>query len=1027
MREADCRRTAPRGHRPAASVLAGVLVLAALAAPLPASADSPSASAAAFLAGGGDPGDFELVYEIPAVGGAPWVGKLVDRRTGAIQIVYRWSDGVLGGPELFEARTRSAGASDAFAAKADAALQTAVREWAPSETIPVGAWLQADVSDAERIVEARHPELTWLAGRPVSGNIDAIRTVRGELWEARRAVYAAAAAALDSQVADLGGTIAYASSSAPLVFLDLPVSATPALAARGDVVSMGLEGSWSPQLSSAGPSVDADWTGGPGDQGTGIRVGIVEYHNVRGAGDLSGRVVARHSTTGTLAYTSGGQFDHPTWVAGAVASQSSTYRGVAPGALIVTSGTGGYTPSLAYDRRIIAAADWAISPSGGDADIVNTSLAQDTTQGAEEARRYFDSIVDRDGRLAVSATGNYVNFNNWKVGSPGTGWNVVAVGGVDDRGTASRTDDVVWYAPGANGANWLDPPGTAWNAHGDFNKPNLVAPAVGVRTANGLAASGTSAATPIVAGVAAQVMANQPTLLSWPEGTRAILMAGATHHVPMPDGSSNADHEGVGMTSAAWSNRIAVPGDGQYGGYRIGALSSGQSVTQQIAVQAGDRLRVAVAWNAHTQGSSNLNLSDGLHADLDLRLRLPNGAVSGSYTLDNAYEFVEVTAPTSGVATIEIVEARFDGTSERYGLAWAKVRDATPPTASAVAPAPGEPWAVPSVPVSVAFGEAVDGVSGSTFWLERTATGRKVRASVALQPSGLRATLTPARALSPGRYRVHLTTGIRDMAGNQLLADSWTFMVKRPAGIAATSWGTERRIRLSAGTHVGFRFDAGGAVTGRRRATLATTVVAHVAERRTLPGMPGIWLHVTDGGWGGYWLRESAKAGLVGKVDRQKFGTPRRVVVAAGTQTGYRFDAEGRVTASKRATIGARSGASVSARMVVNGRWYLRVVDGVWAGYWLRESTKTYLPGVRELTDLGTGSGIKVKIGAGARTAYRYASSGTTSGQLTGSTAATTRASSAAWGIVNGRPRFLIMSGTWAGYWLREGSGVRLP
>ncbi len=146
-------------------------------------------------------------------------------------------------------------------------------------------------------------------------------------------------------------------------------------------------------------------------------------------------------------------------MAGAIAGQNGTWKGVAPGASIVSSGTGGYSASLAYDRRIIAAADWAIAPGGGNADIVNTSLVQDTATGAEEGRRYFDSLVDQDGRLAISAAGNYVNFGGWQIGSPGTGYNVLTVGGVNDRGTASRADDRIWYVPGSNGSNWFDRPG----------------------------------------------------------------------------------------------------------------------------------------------------------------------------------------------------------------------------------------------------------------------------------------------------------------------------------------------------------------------------------------------------------------------------------------------------------------------------------------------------------------------------------------------------------------------------------------
>ena len=94
---------------------------------------------------------------------------------------------------------------------------------------------------------------------------------------------------------------------------------------------MGLEGGWAPAMSTAGPTVEANWTPGPEDAGTGIRVGVVEYHNVRASGDLAGKVVATWSTSGKPAYTPSGTFDHPTWVAGAIAGQSATYRGVAPG------------------------------------------------------------------------------------------------------------------------------------------------------------------------------------------------------------------------------------------------------------------------------------------------------------------------------------------------------------------------------------------------------------------------------------------------------------------------------------------------------------------------------------------------------------------------------------------------------------------------------------------------------------------------------------------------------------------------
>ena len=421
-------------------------------------------------------------------------------------------------------------------------------------------------------------------------------------------------------------------------------------------------------MSSAGPAVQANWTVGAEDEGGGVRVAVVEYHNVRNAGDLSGWVVASHSTSGALAYTGGG-LDHPTWVAGAIGGST----GVAPGSLIVTSSTGGGGVGVTRDRQIIAAADWAASAGGGDADVINASIGQDTATGSEEARRYFDAIVDRGGRLAVAAAGNFTTFGHWDIVSPGTAYNVLTVGGIDDVGSAYRGDDRIWYYPGSNGSNYRDRTDAAWNAHGDYNKPNVSAPAASVVTANGLGASGTSIASPIVAGIAAQLIARLPSLALRPEATRALIMAGAVNRTIMPDGSLNADHEGTGTASAMWANMLLTAGDSSLGGHRMGSVTAGQTIVQDIAVIAGQRIKVVAAWNSRSDGTT-----DRLMADLDLRVFDADGSVDSSLTFDNNYEWVEFIAGATGTARIEMRQARFEDTSERYGLAWAKSNLGTP-------------------------------------------------------------------------------------------------------------------------------------------------------------------------------------------------------------------------------------------------------------------------------------------------------------------------------------------------------------
>ena len=287
-------------------------------------------------------------------------------------------------------------------------------------------------------------------------------------------------------------------------------------------------------------------------------------------------------------------------------------------------------------------------------------------------------MVNEDGRLAVAAAGNFTTFGHWDILSPGTAYNVLTVGGIDDRNTAGRSDDRIWYYPGSNGSNYHDRSGTAWNSHGDFNKPNVSAPAASVITANGLGASGTSVASPIVAGIAAQVISNLPSLALRPEVTRAIIMAGAINRTPMPDGSKNADHEGTGTASALWANRLLTAGDTVNGGHRMGSMTAGQTVAQDIAVVAGQKVKVVLTWNSRTSGPASRR------GPIDWR-RI--STCESSSPTDRSSARTRSTTTTSGSSSrpaapaqldIEIRQTRFESTSERYGLAWAKWSIGTP-------------------------------------------------------------------------------------------------------------------------------------------------------------------------------------------------------------------------------------------------------------------------------------------------------------------------------------------------------------
>ncbi|HEX3220858.1 MAG TPA: hypothetical protein VHU77_12765, partial [Candidatus Limnocylindria bacterium] len=231
----DVARTAPTARlRPAAglailALLAGTL-LTERPAVLGARPGGLAADAATFLAGrdGGNASDYRLLYQRTALapdGRQLWTGKLLDRRTGEVRLVYSDGEGRTGGPELLTGLQRAAdGRLTALQRKASAPLRASLAASAPgarAKTLPVAIWLEVDTGAALRAVEARHPEVRWIGGRPVAGDLRTVRRLRAELWNARRDAYAAATAPLRTQVEELGGRIAYASSSAPLVFTDL--------------------------------------------------------------------------------------------------------------------------------------------------------------------------------------------------------------------------------------------------------------------------------------------------------------------------------------------------------------------------------------------------------------------------------------------------------------------------------------------------------------------------------------------------------------------------------------------------------------------------------------------------------------------------------------------------------------------------------------------------------------------------------------------------------------------------------------
>jgi spore germination protein YaaH len=307
------------------------------------------------------------------------------------------------------------------------------------------------------------------------------------------------------------------------------------------------------------------------------------------------------------------------------------------------------------------------------------------------------------------------------------------------------------------------------------------------------------------------------------------------------------------------------------------------------------------------------------HVSWDGRLAAGAVAPSGTYML-------RVTVVDASGTHIAPTPTANSTTLGRWGVAV----DLSPPTATTRTPT--GPWLETAVAPRATFSEPVVGVSGSTMTLYDITAGRAVPATVTYEAVTRRATIQPSSRLAAGHgYRVSLG-GISDRAGNRMASTSWTFSTAPTVII----YSPAARIVFLAGSITGYKFDASGTVTATKSATLSRASGASASQRRMIiPGHSGAWYRITDGIWAGYWVPESPRAYLPGFSYRVIFAAARKVTFSAGTYTAYRFDTSGHVTSSRRASLPRTSGAAATSRAVINGRAYVAIMNGIWAGYWM--------------------------------------------------------------------------------------------
>ncbi|MFE6888289.1 S8 family serine peptidase [Streptomyces sp. NPDC057694] len=267
-----------------------------------------------------------------------------------------------------------------------------------------------------------------------------------------------------------------------------------------------LDGREKALLDKSVPQTGAPEAWAAGYTGKGVKVAVLDTGADATHPDLAGKIEESKDFTGKGDTTDGhGHGTHvASTIAGSGAASDGRYKGMAPdtellvGKVLADTGAG-------QDSWILAGMEWAV---GQDADIVSMSLGADTAGACDSPlAQAVDDLSAASSSLFVMAAGN-AGPGASTVGTPGCARSALTVAAADsDLATASFSSR-----------------GDVHNAAGEhWAKPDITAPGVDIVAARATgtsmgtpvddhytAASGTSMATPHVAGAAALLAQRHP-------------------------------------------------------------------------------------------------------------------------------------------------------------------------------------------------------------------------------------------------------------------------------------------------------------------------------------------------------------------------------------------------------------------------------------------------------------------------------------------------------------------------------------
>ncbi|MFG1989961.1 S8 family serine peptidase [Actinoplanes sp. NPDC048988] len=380
-----------------------------------------------------------------------------------------------------------------------------------------------------------------------------------------------------------------------------------------------LDGKVKPVLDRSTAQIGAPRAWAAGLDGQGVKVAVLDTGADAGHPDLAGKIDEARDFSGSA--DTGDHFGHGTHVAATVAGtgagSNGTRKGVAPGARLLIgkvlddSGSG-------YESGIIAGMEWAAHEG---ARVINMSLGGEATDGTDPMSAAVDELSEATGALFVVAAGN--EGASYRVGTPGAAAGALTVGAVD------RDDRIAGFS--SRGPRVGD----------EGLKPEITAPGVDIVAARAAgtemgtpvddlytAASGTSMATPHVAGAAAIVAQQHPGWTGSQIKDELVSTAKTTPDTPVfAQGAGRVD------LARATTQKVAGTGVADFGLHQLGEKPVTRTVTYTNGGTAPITLTLTDDLAAITPSRTTVTVPAGGRTDVVLThdLKTP-GQISGWLT-----------------------------------------------------------------------------------------------------------------------------------------------------------------------------------------------------------------------------------------------------------------------------------------------------------------------------------------------------------------------------------------------------------